>query len=158
LRAGRLRGTAGLFISVLVLSLTVLAGVWIERSAILTEFRARAAVVPSIFGPFDADGGFRAIVRSLAQASIVSALGLVVIRQVRTRPQWAGAGAMIVMTADLAVANSHYVVTVPQVVLESKPEGLRIIENSERQSPSAGPFRIHRMPAWHPLGWQTTPS
>ena len=62
------------------------------------------------------------------------------------------------MTADLAWANARYVVTVPQAVLESEPEVLRIIRDSERRQPSAGPFRIHRMPAWHPIAWQTAPS
>jgi hypothetical protein len=65
---------------------------------------------------------------------------------------------LIVMTADLAVANARYVVTVPQAVLESRPEVLRIIEEAENRKPSSGPFRIHRMPAWHPPVWQTTPS
>ncbi len=79
LLAGRAGRIVALFTSFLVLSLAVLAGVWIARPAILTVFRA--AAIASNFGPFDADGGFRALVRSLAQASIVLGLGRVVVCQ-----------------------------------------------------------------------------
>ena len=44
------------------------------------------------------------------------------------------------MTADLAAANARYVLTVPQAVLDSKPEVLRIIEDEERKQPSTGPL------------------
>jgi hypothetical protein len=97
-------------------------------------------------------------VRSLAHAAIVSSLGLLALRLRRTRRRWAGAIALLVMTADLAVANARYVVTVPQAVLESKPEVLRAIEDHERRSPSRGPFRVYHMPYWEPRAWQTTAS
>jgi hypothetical protein len=82
----------------------------------------------------------------------------VIVRLVRTRPRWAGGLALLTMTADLAAANARHVLTVAQAVLESRPEVLRIIEEAERKRPSAGPFRIHRMPAWHPPIWQATRS
>ena len=62
------------------------------------------------------------------------------------------------MTADLAAANARYVLTVPQSVFESKPEVLKIIEAAERDDPAPGPYRIHRMPIWNPLGWLSTRS
>ena len=46
----------------------------------------------------------------------------------------------------------------PQSLFETKPEVLRIIEAAERARPASGPFRIHRMPLWNPLGWHTTSS
>ena len=98
------------------------------------------------------------IVRSLGQAAIVFGLGLVLTIVARKRPHLAGAVALIVMTADLAAANARYVLTVPQSVFETKPEVLKIIEDAERADPSPGPFRIHRMPLWNPLGWSTTAS
>jgi hypothetical protein len=156
LRAGRAGRIVTLFTSALLLSLAVLAGVWIARPAIVTFFRA--AVIASMFGPFDADGGFRAIVRSLAQASIVLGLGRLVVGKVRTYPRWAGSCAMLLVTADLAAANAPCVLTVPQTVFDSTPSVLQIIEQEERKHPRPGPFRTHRMPAWHPRGWQTTPS
>ena len=38
-------------------------------------------------------------------------------------------------------------------MFETKPEVLRIIEDAERANPSPGPYRIHRMPIWDPMGW-----
>ena len=156
LRAGRTARIAALFASILVASIAALAVIGIERPAIVAALRS--PVVPSMYGPLDAGGGFRAMLRGLVQASIVSCLGLAMVRLVRTRPRWAGAIALSVTTADLAAANARYVLTVSQAVLEAKPEVLRLIEEAERKRPSAGPFRIHRMPAWHPPIWQATPS
>ena len=149
------RVTTG-FTSYLVVSLVVLGEVWINRPAILTAFRS--VDVPSMFGPFNADGGFRTLVGGLVQASVVSSLGLLVVSNARRRRRLAGCCVLLLLTADLAVANARYVVTVPQAVFESKPEVLRIIEDAERATPRTGPFRIHRMPAWHPPIWQTTPA
>ncbi len=156
LRAGRTGRCAAMFAAFLLLSLAVLAGVWIQRPAILHALER--PVVPSMFGPFDAEGALQALSGSLAQAAVVAGLGLVVVGLVRTHPGWAGALALAVMTADLAMANARYVVTVPQAVLESHPEVLRMIAKQERTRPSPGPFRIHRMPAWHPTIFMTTPS
>jgi len=149
------RGTI-LFALLLFSSLAMLAGVWIARPAILKTFHP--SVVSTTFGPFDIGGGFQAIVRSLAHASILSSLGLLALRLVRTRPLWAGAVALVVTTADLAVANARFVVTVPQALLESKPEVLRVIEDRERHTTSNGPFRVHRMEFWEPRVWQATAS
>ena len=98
------------------------------------------------------------IIRSLAQAAIVFGLGVLLTVVARKRPYLAGSAAVIVMTADLAAANARHVLTVPQAVFETKPEVLRIIEDAERAHPSPGPYRIHRMPIWNPMGWFTTAS
>ena len=156
LRDGRSRKLTTMFASILVLSLATLIVVWIKRPAILALLRS--AVVPSLSGPLDAEGGFHAMIRGLLHASIVSGLGLVLVHLAKSRPQFAGVLALLVMMADLAVANARYVLTVPQSVLDTKPKVLQIIEEAERKRPSAGPFRIHRMPAWHPPIWQVTPS
>ena len=117
--------------------------------------RRRFATIESqsMMGPFDPDGGYQVIIRSLGQAAIVFGLGLVLTIVARKRPHLAGSAALIVMTADLAAANARYVLTVPQSVFETKPEVLKIIEDAERAHPSPGPYRIHRMPLWNPLGW-----
>ena len=61
-------------------------------------------------------------------------------------------------TGDLAAANARYVSTVPQSVFETSPELSRLIQEDERAHPTPGPFRVHRMPAWDPLAWASTPS
>ena len=49
--------------------------------------------------------------------------------------------------------TSRYVSTVPQSLMETKPEVVRIIEEAERKDPVARPFRVHRMPLWNPPSW-----
>ncbi len=156
LRAGHRRSLTAVMAGTLVLSLALLVGVGIERSAILTAFRA--AHVSSLFGPFDPEGAYGVIVRALGQSGIVLGLGLVMIRLVGTRPAWAGALALIATTADLAVANARSILTVPQALFETTPEVVRIIADAERAQPATGPYRVHRMPQWDPPIWFTRPS
>jgi hypothetical protein len=152
----RARGALALFFMLLVLTLAVLAGVIWERDLILASFRTFKS--QSMLGPLDPDGGYQALIRSLGQAAIVFGLGVLLTIVARKRPYLAGSAAVIVMTADLATANARHVLTVPQAVLETKPEVLKIIEDAERAHPSPGPYRIHRMPIWSPLGWYSTKS
>jgi len=154
--AGRTRGITLLFTVLLVASLAVFAGVVVERQPILAAIQPKPAA--GLFGPFNAEKGYKAILAGLAQAAIVMAAGLILTLLVRRRPHAAGAMALIVTTVDLAVANPRYVLTVPQSLFETKPEVLRIIEAEERARPAPGPFRIHRMPLWNPLGWHKTSS
>jgi hypothetical protein len=149
--AGRARGATALFGMLLLLSTVIFAAVEFERQPIMAAFRASPGT--GTFGPFDAAKGFRAILGALVHAGIVSAAALILTRLVRLRPRASGALALFLLTADLAVANSQYVLTVPQSLFETKPEVLARIEAEERARPSPRPFRIHRMPLWSPLGW-----
>ena len=137
--------------SVLLLTLALFG-----HSALLTAFRSSG--LSSVHGPLDAEGAFRAILRSLSQTGIISALGLLLLREIRRRPQWAGICVLIITTADLAIANSQYVATVAQSDMDAKPELLRVLEEEERRSPSSGPFRVYRMAAWEPSVWLRTAS
>ena len=128
----------------------------LRREAILAVFQTIKS--NSMMGPFDPLGGYQDLVRSLGQAAIVFGIGLVLTIVARKRPYLAGAAALVLMTADLAVANSRFVMTVPQSVFESKPEVMKIIEEAELAHPSPGPYRVHRSPMWNPLGWYTTAS
>jgi hypothetical protein len=156
LAVAKARGTAGIFLVLTAVTLVILAGVLSQRPAILAWFRG--SDLSSLFGRFEPNAAYAAIRHSLAHAAIVLGLGSVVTILARRRPQLAGAAALVVMTADLAAANARYVLTVPQALFETKPEVLRIIEAAERAEPAKGPFRIHRMPLWHPLGWLKTAS
>jgi hypothetical protein len=156
LLAARARGIATVFFVLLFMTVAMLAGVFWQRHAILGALKAGAS--PSVYGPFEPAAGYQAMLSSLAHASVILGLGLGLTMLARRHPQLAGSTALIVMTADLAVANAGYVTTVPQSLFETKPEALTIIEAVERAEPSPGPFRIHRMPLWSPKGWITTPS
>jgi Bacterial membrane protein YfhO len=156
LSIGRRRGMVILLVALLVTSLVLMACAYGKRSVILAALRA--VELNTIFGPFEPAGGFAAILRALGQASIVFVLGLVAVGLVKSRPGWAGAFAVALTAADLALANVRYVVTVPQAIFDSRPQVLEIIEAAERKDPAPGPYRVHRMPAWAPLGWWVTPA
>ncbi len=149
--AGRARALTILLLIFLVLSLVLLAGVLLEQETILAAFRRTSN--RSLFGPFSPEGGYHAIVRGLGQAALVFGLGLALTLLAKRRPNLAGAAAVIVMTCDLASANARYVLTVPQELFETRPEVLKIIEAAEREKPSSGPYRVHRMAVWNPIGW-----
>jgi Bacterial membrane protein YfhO len=153
---GQARGARAICALLLVLSLAGLVGVVLWREAILAVFKTIEG--NSIMGPFDPLGGYHDLVRSLGQAAIVFGLGLALTIVARKRPYLTGAGALVLMTADLAAANSRFVMTVPQSVFESKPEVMKIIEEAERTHPSPGPYRIHRSPIWSLVGWRTRAS
>jgi hypothetical protein len=157
LRRGRLRGITALAASLGTVSVVLLAGILIRRSAILAAFRS-AKGGSTLFGPFDPDGAYVALLGGLLQGSIVLGVVLLVIRLVPRRPLLAGGLALVASTADLAFANARYVLTVPQATFESPPELVRVLEEAERRDPSPGPFRVHRMPSWDPPAWQATPS
>ena len=56
------------------------------------------------------------------------------------------------------MANARYVITVPQSLMETEPEVVRIIKEAEAANPAPGPFRIHRMPQWTPPFWYSEAS
>jgi hypothetical protein len=156
LRQGRTRVPSALLLFLLLLSAAVLAGVGVNWDPIKQAMQRNPS--GSVFGPFNADTALQAIVRALIQGTVVLGIGLLVCRLVRRQPALAGAIALIAMTADLALANSRLIFTVPQALFEARPEVLKIIEKAERDKPSPGPFRIHRMPTWNPQAWQISGS
>src|SRR5262249_52908002 len=42
---------------------------------------------------------------------------------------------------------------IPQGEFERTPEALGLIRAAEREKPAGGPFRVHVMPRWVPIGW-----
>jgi hypothetical protein len=113
----------------------------------------------SMFGPFDAPGAIVETRDGLVQAALVLAAALVLsLRLAGHRPVMAAALALVVTTVDLAVANSHVVITAPQSVFDSVPEVVSAIERAERDRPKPGPYRVHRVPIWSPLDWAETTS
>src|SRR5262249_38903775 len=112
----------------------------------------------SINGPADPVGAYAALRRGLFHGTVVLSLGLIAFRLAAGRPRTAGLLALLIATTDLALANQHFVLTVPQATFETKPEILRVIEEAERDKPSPGPYRIHRLPSWEPRIWSQTNS
>lgn len=134
------------------LSVVVLAVVLIKRAAILKAFQHPLG---TMFGPFDAAGGYAAIIASLVQASLVMGSVWALILLSRRRPTLAGSLAVALTACDLGWASARFVLTVPQALFEAEPEVLRIIREAESKNPKPqAPYRIHRMPLWNPPGWQ----
>jgi hypothetical protein len=148
---GHSRGFTALASSLLVLSLALLAAALLGRPGLLAALRTRGG--GSLFGPFDAQGAYDLMVGGLVHGAIMLGLGLVVIRLVRTHPAWAAALALTATTGDLILANAHYVLTVPQAMMEPEPEVSRLLAEAERMQPATGPYRVHRMPTWNPRAW-----
>jgi hypothetical protein len=148
---GRSRRASFVFFAFVALTVSALAVVVFQREPILASLRALKTY--SDFGPLDAGAAYRATVRSLGHATIVFVIGLVLTFVIRRSAWLARATALILTTADLAAANSWHVLTVPQSMLETKPELMTVIEDAERNDRSNGPYRVHRMYNWHPVAW-----
>jgi hypothetical protein len=137
---------------------TTVAGVVLAIGA--ERFEASIAAHPmatqgGTFGPIRPDAARWEAARALVHAAVVMTLMLVIAPLAVRRPKPAAALILVTLTADLAVANSRFVLTVPQEMLdvENTPEVLERIAEAEAEQPTEGPYRIHRMPVWNPLNW-----
>jgi hypothetical protein len=148
---GRCRGTLALTSLPLAAGVALLVTVLAQRQPLVAALEGRG--VSGNFGPLDARTGVGELIRGLIHGSVTQALAIVLILLARRRVAIAGLLALVLVSADLAIANARLVTTVPQSLFESEPEVLRIIKEAERESPSPGPFRVHRMSQWSPPGW-----
>jgi hypothetical protein len=104
----------------------------------------------SLFGPFDAPGAWIDLRNALLQGLVIyTGCAVVVILAVRHR-RLAGGLALVLLSTDLAIANSRYIFSIPQSEFEAIPRVLKVIEEAERKHPASGPYRIHRMKVWEP--------
>jgi hypothetical protein len=148
----RLLGLAGLGLSVAALVLAV------SVRGPMVAFLAARTPADLLFGPADVARGWALTQRALAHGAIGCTAVLVLAHWAPRRTRGASAVALVVVAADLAVANAGLIWTVPQRDFEIPSEAARLIETAERAQPSAGPFRVHRMPGWFPLGFAASPS
>jgi hypothetical protein len=120
-----------------------------ERTAIEHWIGSRVPA-GSLYGPVDPAQAVDRTLWALIQGGAVFAAGAILASRAAVRTGWAGAGVLVLVTADLAMAGGRIVWTVPQADLDSTPAIARLIEQAERNEPAAGPFRIHRVEQWHP--------
>jgi hypothetical protein len=152
--SGRRRVTAAIggMLVLTALCLAVAVG-WRDR---LVATMASQASSHGIFGPLDAPGAVKEMLWGLGHGAVVLALSLLVVVGSARRPALGGLAAIAILTADLATANARLVIAVPQSDFEREPEVVRAIRATEAVVPSPGPFRIHRLPYWVPIGWSET--
>jgi hypothetical protein len=112
--------------------------------------------VSSVFGPIDAQGAVAELIRSLGHGALAIGLSLALVISLARWPRRGGLAAMVLLTVDLTVANSRLVYTIPQTDFERLPAVVEAIRAAESNEPSPGPFRVHRMQSWVPIGWSET--
>ena len=120
---------------------------------VLTEWWTRSRMVPSLAGPIDPAGAIWELRRAFAQGTVVATASFVLVVAASRGRRWAGPAAILLMAADLAIANSRIIWTVPQSEFDRKPRGIAAIEEAEAKSLRSGPFRITRLAEWHPITW-----
>jgi len=144
-------GLAGLVVSLVGLVCTLAA-----RDTAITYLTARIPPDP-MFGPAVIAGAWAETQRALTHGAIVFAAILALAHWAPRRPRGAALLAMVLMSADLALANARLVWTAPQATFDTPSEAAGLIEAAERSDPSPGPFRVHRMPGgWFPVQFGTT--
>src|SRR5262249_53109560 len=154
-KTSRLRhlGLAGLGASLAGLSLAVTA-----RGRAVAYLSGR---IPrdSMLGPADVPGAWALPQRALAHRAILSPAARPLLPSAPGRQRAAAGLALLHRAGDLAVANAWVIWTVPQAKFDAPSEAARLIEAAERSDPSAGPFRVHRIPGgWFPGHFATTRS
>ncbi|MEW4571334.1 hypothetical protein AB1L88_25960 [Tautonia sp. JC769] len=144
--------------AVVALVATIIAGAVLAAGA--ERFEAWVASHPmatqgGVFGPIRPEAARWEAGRALVHAAVVMVLMLAIAPLAARRPKLAAAVILVTLTADLAVANARFVLTLPQEMLdvENTPEVLERIAEAEAEQPTEGPYRIHRMPVWNPLSW-----
>ena len=137
-------------------SLVVIGVAFVFRERLIARLASFAPTnLGGIFGPFDSQGAWLAIVRSATQAGVVAAGAAVFLILCRTKPRLGGLLLLLLHTADLYVANQELVITVPQALFDKRPEMLDMIAQAEKERPTpGGHYRVYRQPVWEPYRWR----
>jgi hypothetical protein len=106
-------------------------------------------------GPADIAGAWAETQRALAHGVTIFMLILALVRWAPRRPELSSALALLLLSADLVLANARLIWTVPQAEFEAPLEGARLIQAAESSDPIPGPFRVYRMPSWYPIRFST---
>ena len=142
-----------------VLLVSVL-GVLIFRGQILQLFEGSILMDSwSIFGKFQPRAAWSAIAWSLLQPALIVLAAALLLLWFHQRPAILVLGILAIHALDITWANSGYVITVPQAILDQKPEILETIEKAEQENPTpGGRYRVHRMSFWQLAKWGETAS
>jgi hypothetical protein len=151
--AARRRGAVLVTLALLGLSATALLVAIVGRDTVIARLRADGSWGDTVFGPSDPRGAVGDVMKGLTHGTVALGAVLALIVIAPRRPGPAGLAALVVLAADLTRANAGLIITVPQADFERTPNVVQAIEAAERAVPSPGPYRIHRLPSWVPIGW-----
>ena len=155
--SGFMKPSSRIVYGILGVSALVLLGSFLFQTSLTNTLTAHAKVA-SLAGPIDAGGAIAEVRRSVLHASLAMGSALLVMIAAGKGRRWSGAAAMILLAIDLSLTNSRYVWTIPQEGFEKSSRAANAIADAERAASSPSPFRIQRMPEWHPLRWIRTRS
>ena len=127
-------------------------------SPMLTGWWTRSRMVPSLAGPLDPAGALWELRRAFVHGTVVAIASWFLVLAASRGRRWSGPAAILMLAADLAIANSRIIWTIPQSEFDREPRAVAAIRESETQSPSGGPFRVARLAEWHPISWIRTRS
>jgi len=117
------------------------------------------AAVPAdpLFGPFDAAGSWRDLLAGLAQTAVVCAAGWWLLGDRRRQTRWTPAALLLLVGADLAVANRWMIVCAPASQWDEPSKvAQRLVE--DRTGGDGVPPRVYRRSIWLRPLWQETSS
>ena len=157
LASGETRPGRKLVAVVAGLSLVAAVSSFAFQGAIL-GWLSREAKVPSISGPIDPRGALLEFRRALLHAGIAFGAATALVFAAARGRTGLGPFAVAVLAIDLALANGRFVWSIPQATFEGQSRVADLIAEAEKDEPFPGPFRIQRLPEWHPLRWVRTRS
>jgi hypothetical protein len=152
------RRVTAVTIGLLGMTALTLAVATVWRFRLLALFTASPQSGSIVFGPLDAHGALADLIRGLLHGVVAVGFSLALVVWSEHSPIQAGWIAIPFVAVDLALANSAWVVCVPQRDFEQVPAVLRAISAAERAESSSAPVRVHRLNSWVPIGWSATAS
>jgi hypothetical protein len=147
------RRVAAITTGLVVLTVLMFVASVLQRNRIAEAMAAAPHSTSSVYGPLDNRGAVADLLWGLGHGAVALSASLAIVVWCARRPAWAGWTALCVLAADLAVANAPLVFSIPQADFDRVPEVVRAIRIAERADPSPGPFRVHRLGPWVPIGW-----
>lgn len=145
--------------SVLALATILLAtgsGAWWLGGQGLIQFFQQGLKPTSIFGPFDAELGFRDALRSLIHGAMMAGflLGWLLLARGGPIAGWRGHLLLALLAADLLFSLRWLSLTDLQSEIDREPQVARIIREAEQTQPKE-PFRVHRTRIFDPPRFRT---
>lgn len=152
LEAGARRVLVGWSGALLTVAVGAAIAVGLSRARFLAALNS--VDLSTIFGPLDAAGAFSDAFGATLHAAAALAVMLGVAVAFPHSRRTARAAAILLVALDIALANRRLIATTDQANFERVPKALAIIAEAERDNPSPGPYRVHRMPIWKPDVWR----
>jgi hypothetical protein len=146
----------GLF-AVAALSAALLAALALSKDgfAALT-----ASILPdTAYGPFDTEGAFRDLLRSLLHTLVLaSLLGWILARQRGFLAKYRLPVLVAITAIEIGIANAPLIATAPSAIWRERPRLTEVLEHDAAHLQESPPPRVRPQPASEVTGWEATAS